>query len=71
MFTGIVEEIGIIKSVKKTEVGSQFTITAKLVMDDLRVGDTVVEFENHESIDALDGYHEPKPMVFSGMFFLN
>ena len=41
MFTGIVEEIGIIKSVKKTEIGSQFTITAKIVMDDLRVGDSI------------------------------
>lgn len=41
MFTGIVEEIGIIKSVKKTEVGSQFTISAKTVMDDLRVGDSI------------------------------
>ena len=41
MFTGIVEELGNISRIKKTDTGKQFTITAKAIMDDLKVGDSV------------------------------
>ena len=41
MFTGIVEELGNISQIKKTDTGKQFTITAKAIMDDLKVGDSV------------------------------
>ena len=41
MFTGIVEELGNISKIKKTDTGKKFTITAKSIMDDLKVGDSV------------------------------
>ena len=41
MFTGIVEELGNISQIKKTDTGKQFTITAEAIMDDLKVGDSV------------------------------
>jgi len=41
MFTGIVEELGNISQIKKTDTGKQFTITAQAIMDDLKVGDSV------------------------------
>ena len=41
MFTGIVEELGNISQIKKTDTGKQFTIIAKAIMDDLKVGDSV------------------------------
>jgi riboflavin synthase len=41
MFTGIVEELGNISQIKNTDTGKQFTITAKAIMDDLKVGDSV------------------------------
>ena len=41
MFTGIVEELGNISRIKKTDTGKQFTIIAKGIMDDLKVGDSV------------------------------
>jgi GTP-binding protein LepA len=69
----LVEEVGImqLKRVAKTKltVGDVgFLVSGCKDIRDTRVGDTVVEFENHENIEALEGYHEPKPMVFSGMF---
>ena len=41
MFTGIVEELGNISQVKKTDTGKKITITAKAIMNDLKVGDSV------------------------------
>ena len=41
MFTGIVEELGNISQIKKTDTGKQFTITANAIMDDLKVGNSV------------------------------
>ncbi|MDB3868750.1 riboflavin synthase [Candidatus Marinimicrobia bacterium] len=41
MFTGIVEELGKISEVIKTDTGKQFIINAKVIMDDLKVGDSV------------------------------
>ena len=41
MFTGIVEELGTVSQIQKTDSGKQFTITAKAIMDDLKVGDSV------------------------------
>ena len=41
MFTGIVEELGTVSKVQKTDTGKQFTITANAIMDDLKVGDSV------------------------------
>ncbi|MDD3051184.1 MAG: riboflavin synthase [Candidatus Cloacimonetes bacterium] len=41
MFTGIIEEIGKIKSVQKKNNRSYFTITCKIVTEGLKIGDSV------------------------------
>jgi riboflavin synthase len=41
MFTGIVEEMGVIKSLQKSRAGTTLTILASTVMDDLAVGASV------------------------------
>jgi riboflavin synthase len=41
MFTGIVEELARIKTIKPTTQGIRFTIAAKTVMDDLKTGDSI------------------------------
>ncbi len=41
MFTGIVEEMGAIRSVDKTLAGTRMTILATTVLGDLKVGDSV------------------------------
>jgi len=41
MFTGIVEELGTVSQIQKTDTGKQFTITANVIMNDLKVGDSV------------------------------
>lgn len=41
MFTGIVEEVGRITAVRSLEEGREITIGASLVLDDLKVGDSV------------------------------
>ena len=41
MFTGIVEELGQIHKIDLKPSGMRFTISAKLVMDDLKIGDSI------------------------------
>ena len=41
MFTGIIEEYAEIKKIDKTETGLCFTVSAKMVMDDLKKGDSI------------------------------
>ena len=41
MFTGIIEETGIIKAIKHGARSSQLTIQAKLVVEDVKVGDSI------------------------------
>ena len=41
MFTGIVEELGQLKEVESKSFGMRFTITAKLVLDDMKIGDSI------------------------------
>lgn len=41
MFTGLIEEIGIVESVSKIGEGREFGITAEMVLDGLRLGDSV------------------------------
>ncbi len=67
------EEIGVLqlkrfprKSLRAGEVG--FLVTGCKDIQDTRVGDTVVLFDKRGVTDALPGYQEPKPMVFSGLF---
>lgn len=41
MFTGIIEEIGTVVSIKRTSVDSQVTISAEKIFSDLKLGDSV------------------------------
>lgn len=41
MFTGIVEEIGIIKNISKTSSGILLTINAKKILEDCNIGDSI------------------------------
>lgn len=65
MFTGIVEEIGKIKTIKKGKNSARLVINAKKVLEDVKLGDsiavngvclTVTEFSNSEF--AVDVMHE-------------
>lgn len=63
MFTGIIEETGIVKSITRGAVSSQLTITAQLVLEDMKTGDsictqgvclTVIRFdEHHFTVDVM------------------
>ena len=63
MFTGIVEEIGIVKHIQKAANSMQLTITAKLVLEDIHLGDsiavngvclTVISFQTNEfTVDVM------------------
>ena len=55
VFTGIIEELGTIKGVRKQSEGIRLSITAKVIMDGMKTGDsiavngaclTVTEFDN-------------------------
>jgi len=55
MFTGIIEELGTVKGVRRQSEGIRLSVTAKLVMDGMKTGDsiavngvclTVTEFDN-------------------------
>ncbi len=41
MFTGIVEELGQIQEIEHRSSGMRFTISASLVIDDLKIGDSI------------------------------
>jgi riboflavin synthase len=41
MFSGIVEEIGAIQAIEKSLAGAKFSIVASLILDDLKVGDSI------------------------------
>ncbi|RMF34405.1 MAG: riboflavin synthase, partial [Chlorobiota bacterium] len=41
MFTGLVEEVGVLRSVRYTDGGRELTIGASRVVDDLAVGDSI------------------------------
>lgn len=63
MFTGIVEEIGTVKHIQKAANSMQLTITAKLVLEDIHLGDsiavngvclTVISFQTNEfTVDVM------------------
>ena len=41
MFTGIVEELAQIKSIKPRKKGIRYSISADFVMDDIKIGDSI------------------------------
>ncbi len=68
----VADEIGVlrpnIEPVQRLEAGEVgYLITGIKEIDLIRVGDTVTD-ATHSATQALPGYLEPKPMVFSGMF---
>ena len=46
MFTGIIEEIGTIKAIRTTAGSAQLTISARLILADIKVGETLALQEN-------------------------
>ncbi len=56
MFTGIIEELGSIESVKRHEPGSRITIAARIVTSDIEAGDSVsVNGVCLTAVDVSDG----------------
>ena len=41
MFTGIVEELGIVKSISPKSKGVRYTISSEIVLDDIKTGDSI------------------------------
>ena len=41
MFTGIIEEIGTIKSINSNEISSQLCISANKILEDTKIGDSI------------------------------
>jgi len=41
MFTGIIEEIGTLKAIRSSATSAQLTISAKLILTDMKVGDSI------------------------------
>jgi len=41
MFTGIIEEMGVVKAVERTLAGARLSVLASTVMDDLGIGDSI------------------------------
>lgn len=41
MFTGLIEELGIIRSIERRGSGAKLTVTAKRVIEDARIGDSI------------------------------
>ena len=41
MFTGLVEEIGIVKNIQKTSQSARITIEASIVLEDVKLGDSI------------------------------
>ena len=67
-----VNEVGVLtpRSVEVAKLGPGevgYLITGVKEIDQIKVGDTVTTAANRAS-EALMGYEEPKPMVFSGLF---
>ena len=56
MFTGIVEELGTVKKIKKGANSAVFTIRAEKILDDLKTGDSVAAV----SYTHLDVYKRQK-----------
>lgn len=76
MFTGLIREIGVIKGIKKSSKGAQITISAKKIIEDVALGDsiatngvclTVVSFDGSQfTVDVM-----PETMRLSNLSKLN
>jgi GTP-binding protein LepA len=68
-----VEEVGVLRlgRLKAAELGTGEVgyLAANIkVLDEARVGDTVMDSAQHQDVEPLPGYQPIKPMVFSGLF---
>lgn len=76
MFTGLIEEVGQIKDIKKGEKSSKITVEANKVLQDVKLGDsistngvclTVVEFSNNSfTVDVM-----PETILRSNLKYLS
>lgn len=41
MFTGLIEEIGIIKAIEKSGAGIYLTVSSKIIFNDMKIGDSI------------------------------
>ncbi|NSW56814.1 MAG: riboflavin synthase [Armatimonadetes bacterium] len=41
MFTGLIEEVGVVRSVRRTDTGAEIAIQAAIVLDGTRIGDSI------------------------------
>ncbi len=59
MFTGLIEEIGIVKSVKAAEGsgdgGMYLTVSAKTILDDVKIGDSIAIDGACQTVTKIDG----------------
>jgi GTP-binding protein LepA len=68
-----VEEIGVLRlgrfKTEELQTGQVGYLSANIkVLDEARVGDTVMDASRFEGVEPLPGYQPLKPMVFSGVF---
>ena len=68
-----VEEVGVLRlgrfKTAELETGHVGYMAANIkVLDEARVGDTIMDASRYEDVEPLPGYQPLKPMVFSGLF---
>lgn len=57
MFTGIIEEVGKVYAIQKGAQSAQLTISAKLIFEDLKIGDSVATNGVCLTVTRIDGEH--------------
>ena len=55
MFTGIVEEVGVVERIQKTAKSAQIRIKGKLVLEDLKIGDSIAVNGVCLTVTSFDG----------------
>jgi len=71
-----VEEVGVLRlgRIKTAELGTGQVgyLTANIkILDEARVGETIMDAARYEDVEPLPGFQPLKPMVFSGLFPVN
>ncbi|MCC7464581.1 MAG: riboflavin synthase [Gammaproteobacteria bacterium] len=56
MFTGIIEELGTVKSVRRQSDGIRLSVTAKIVMNGIKTGDSIAVNGSCLTVTELDRY---------------
>jgi riboflavin synthase len=73
MFTGLIEETGKIAGIRKENNGAIITVTCKLILDDLKFGDSVAVDGACQTVTALhkDGFEVEASSETLGLTILN